>query len=424
MEIPGAMSVRWARGRRGSTMVARRVDGAPFGGLAATEAGQRGRRFWLKSDRCVLRSGDAFVPAGAVVGPTCDRRGSLGCACGGRGRPRRFARHSPRPPRPYADAVAPDPVPICSAVAFAGRTLGLLPARHLPGGRRSGDLRSGLPPGTFARGGTGAAGRTSIRAEYVSGLHDVPLLRRRCSDLPPLLGRHDALQLRPRRLRRPGWRERAGGSSLHGDGPRRDGLAAGRIPFPDRAERGVRLCGPSRGGGSPGQHDTNDAVLPGPGGLRHQGGRGPPPRLASARTPCGPKPCVGADVGRHAQGRDLRDSALRLRSPRPSRRAAPALLGVDGAGRGHDLGRARGALRAPAARPQAPARVSQCREHWDHPHRSGTSDDSVAPGWRERRPCDRRAHRRTPSHRQPRCLQRTALPRRGQRSLPHAHPQH
>ena len=92
--------------------------------------------------------------------------------------------------------------------------------------------------------------------------------------------------------------------------------------------------------------------------------------------------------------------------------------------RGHDLGRARRALRAPAARPQAPARVPQRREHRDHPHRGGAGDDSVAPGGRGRRPRDRRAHRRAPSHRQPRGIQGPPLPRRGQRPLPHARPQH
>ena len=176
--------------------------------------------------------------------------------------------------------------------------------------------------------------------------------------------------------------------------------------------------------GWPRRRDTNDAVLPGARGLRHQGRRGPSPRLAPSRAPCGPEPRLGADVGRHAQGRDLRDTALRFRSPRPGRRAAAVLLGMDGARRGHDLGRARCALRAPAARPQAPARVPQRREHWDHPHRGGAGDDSVAPGGRGRRPRDRRAHRRTPSHRQPRGIQRPPLPRRGQRPLPHARPQH
>src|ERR1035437_5351420 len=244
MEIPGTMGARSAL----PTMCASRADGEPSGGLAATEAGQRGHRFWRKTDRCVLRGRDAFVPAGAVVGPTRARRGSFGCACGGYGRPRRFARHSPRHPGPRPDTTAPGPLPVRSVIAFGGRAFGLLPARHLPGGRRSGDLRSGLPPGAFARRGTGAAGCAGVRAECVSGLHDVRLLRRRRADLPALLGRHDARQLRPRGLRRQGWRERAGGPPLYGDGPRRDGLAAGRVPFPDRAGRGVRLCGPSRGG--------------------------------------------------------------------------------------------------------------------------------------------------------------------------------
>ena len=97
---------------------------------------------------------------------------------------------------------------------------------------------------------------------------------------------------------------------------------------------------------------------------------------------------------------------------------------MDGARRRHDLGRARRALRAAAARPQAPARVPQRREHRDHPHRGGAGDDSVAPGGRGRRARDRRAHRRTAAHRQPRGIQGPPLPRRGQRPLPHARPQH
>src|SRR5712671_4011939 len=94
-----------------------------------------------------------------------------------------------------------------------------------------------------------ALGGAGARTECVPWLHGVGLLRRRRADLPPLLGRHDARQLRPRRLRRPGWRERAGRAPLHGDDPRRNGPAARRIPCPDRAGRGIRLCGPSRRGG-------------------------------------------------------------------------------------------------------------------------------------------------------------------------------
>ena len=243
----------------------------------------------------------------------------------------------------------PRPLPVRSAFALGGRALGLLPARHLPRSRRSGDLRSSLPPGALARRGTGAAGGAGDRAESVPGLHGVRLLRRRRANLYALLGRHDARQLRPCRLRRPGWRERSGRASLHGDGPRRNGPAPRCIPSPHRAGRCIRLCGSSRGGGRPRRHDTNDAVLLGARGLRHQGRRGPSPRLAPSRAPCGPEPRLGADVGRHAQGRDLRDTALRLRPPRPGRRATAILLGMDGAHRGHDLGRARCAVRATAA---------------------------------------------------------------------------
>src|ERR1039457_3322927 len=48
----------------------------------------------------------------------------------------------------------------------------------------------------------------------------------------------------------------------------------------------------------------------------------------------------------------------------------------------------------------------------------------MASGGRGRRPRDGLAHRRTPSHRQPRGIQRPPLPRRRQRPLPHARPQH
>jgi hypothetical protein len=95
-----------ACGRCGPTMSAG-GDGGPFGGPAATKAGQPGRRFWLKSDSCVLRSGDAFVPAGAVVGPGSGRCGTLvrlGGGCGGAGR---LARYSPWRAGPHAEAAAP-----------------------------------------------------------------------------------------------------------------------------------------------------------------------------------------------------------------------------------------------------------------------------------------------------------------------------
>ena len=85
--IPGTMGARPAL----PSMCASRADGGPSGGLAVIEAGQRGHRFWHKTDRCVLRGGGTFVRAGAMVGPTRARHGSLGCACGGYGRPRRFA---------------------------------------------------------------------------------------------------------------------------------------------------------------------------------------------------------------------------------------------------------------------------------------------------------------------------------------------
>src|SRR3990172_1005236 len=178
------------------------------------------------------------------------------------------------------------------------------------------------------------------------------------------------------------------------------------------------------GGGAPRRHDADAPVLPGAGGLRHQGRCRAAPRLAASRAPRGPEPRLGAHVGRHAQGRDLRDTALRLRSARPRGRAAAVLLGMDGVGRRHALGRARRAVRASAARPEAPARVPQRRERRDHPDRGGARDAPVARGRRGHRPRDRGAHRLAPPYREPRGVQGPALPRRGQRPLSHAPAQH
>ena len=97
-------------------------------------------------------------------------------------------------------------------VARGGRALGLLPARHLPRRRRRGHLRSGVPPGALAR-RRGAAGGAGARAQRLRRLHGARLLRRRRAHLPPLLGGHDARQLRPRRLRHREARTRARGSS-------------------------------------------------------------------------------------------------------------------------------------------------------------------------------------------------------------------
>ena len=215
------------------------------------------------SDRCMLRDRDALITAGAVVGQICARRRSPGRARGGRRGLRRFARRAPRRTGPNADPAPARPVPVRPPLARGGRALGLLPAGHLPRRRRSGDLRSGLPARALARCRTGAAGDPGFRVEWVPGLHGVRVLRRRRDDLPPLLGRHDARQLRPRRLRRPGWRERAGRAALHGDDPRWHGSAPRGISFPDRAGRCIRLCGAARGGGWTRRHDPNDAVLPG-----------------------------------------------------------------------------------------------------------------------------------------------------------------
>src|ERR1039457_509361 len=123
MEILGTMGARSSL----PTMCVRRGAGGPSGYLAAIEAGHRGYRFWCEADRCVLRGRDAFVPGGAVVGPTRARHGSLGCACGGYDEPRRFARHSPRHSGPCADSAAPGPLPVRSVIAFGGRAFGLLP---------------------------------------------------------------------------------------------------------------------------------------------------------------------------------------------------------------------------------------------------------------------------------------------------------
>src|SRR3990172_196843 len=121
-------------------------------------------------DGCLLRNRHALVPVGALVGPTRASRGSPGRARRGRGRHRRFARRTPRRAGPHADPTASGPVPVRPALARGGWALGLLPARHLPGGRRGGHLRSGLPAGALARRGTGAAGGAGVRAESVPGL--------------------------------------------------------------------------------------------------------------------------------------------------------------------------------------------------------------------------------------------------------------
>ena len=90
---------------------------------------------------------------------------------------------------------------------------------------------------------------------------------------------------------------------------------------------------------------------------------------------------------------------------------------MDGALGGHDLGRTRRALRAPAARPQPPARVPQRRKRRDHPHRSGAGDDVAAGAGGALATSLTAALLHTLNH----AAFKGPVPRRGQRPRPRTH---
>ena len=138
--------------------------------------------------------------------------------------------------------------------------------------------------------------------------------------------------------------------------------------------------------------------------LRDESWGDPPPCLATACSPGRAVARLGPHVGRDDQGRHLRDRPVRARHPRPGTR----VVGPARPRHRRDLGGARGALCADGARPEAPARLPQHREHRDHPDRRGDR----AP--RKRGRCDgpreRGAHRGPVPYPQPRPVQVGPVP--------------
>ena len=104
--------------------------------------------------------------------------------------------------------------------------------------------------------------------------------------------------------------------------------------------------------------------------FRRQGRHAAAARVAAGSASGGAFAGVGAHVRRHAEDRDLRHGARHLRS----HRRHPLGMGTHGAAlRRGDLALRR-ALRADAARSEAPARVPLGREHRHHPDRHRALD--------------------------------------------------
>ncbi len=152
-------------------------------------------------------------------------------------------------------------------------------------------------------------------------------------------------------------------------------------------------------------------------GFGVKAGIDPPAHLAARGAPGGAEHDLRAHVRRADQDRDLRDLP-RVRR-RPGRAAAG--LGRTRARPRHRLGGAGRALRADGARPQAPARLSQHREHRHHP---ASAPGSGCSRCRRDGPGSRcwPSRRSLLPHPQPRPLQGAALPRRRRRRRGHRHP--
>ena len=187
--------------------------------------------------------------------------------------------------------------------------------------------------------------------------------RRRCVQLPvrlgadvaSLLGAGDVApsreQQRPRRLR------------LHHHGKLlRPGAAAVLRPA-CRPDRRLRLRRDARR--APDTWDRRARPGACADRCRIQGRRRAAARLAAARASRRTEPRVGADERGDDQGRGLRLRAHRLRSARPARLV---VWNLGAGGRRHHR-RARRAVRADGARPEAAARLSHGREHRHHLHR-------------------------------------------------------
>ena len=184
------------------------------------------------------------------------------------------------------------------------------------------------------------------------------------------------------------------------------GTALLLVAFLALAERAaLRLRVAARRGGRPERRDAHDALHARARGLRRQGRRRAAARLAPAAHPAAPSHVSALMSGVMLKVADLRHLPFRLRPPRPRRGPLPASWGWTVLVAGHGLGRDRRALRAPAARPQAPARVPQRRERRHHPDRRGRGDAPLADGratvscwrrWRWRpRSCTRSTTRRS-----------------------------
>ena len=150
---------------------------------------------------------------------------------------------------------------------------------------------------------------------------------------------------------------------LPGDGELRHARAAAGLRPARRAGRRLRLrCDPRRG---PWPRHRGAGAGAGAARRRLEGGPRAAPRLAAARPSGRAEPRLGADERRDDQGRGLRLRADRLR---PAGRAQlVGEHGGPGARRRHR--RARRAVRADAARPEAPAGLPHGREHRHHLYR-------------------------------------------------------
>ena len=163
-----------------------------------------------------------FGAAGVVVGPARTRRGAPARAGGRRAGPRRLARRSSRRSRAARRPSHSGSSSIRSTLALGGRLgrtsllviflVAIAAATYGPA-----YLRSRTHPTRDLR----ALRRRLSRSTcfWVAWRFSL-LLRRRCLDIPPLLGRNDTRQLHPGCFGRRRWRECAGRTPLYGDDSR------------------------------------------------------------------------------------------------------------------------------------------------------------------------------------------------------------
>ena len=240
-----------------------------------------------------------------------------------------------------------------------GPPLGVLPG---PGVRRGGsrlDLRRGLLGRSPA---PGERPQAPLLLRRRDGRPCARRGRRRRLGLSRRLGDRLSRRLLPRHDRSGRRRGSPRGVDLPRLGPRghadplRDVRAASRRHrrMAPRALGGAGLVFPAPA------HPSSRA-----GRLRPQGGRDSAPRLASGGARGGPEPRLGAALGRRPEDGDLR-----------SRSRADDAAGLSDLARARARG-PRGRVRHPrrrhgarAARPQAPPRLPQHREHRHHPDRA------------------------------------------------------